>query len=116
MISAASGPIRRPRRGSSSTQSFQAARRCPRCYFKAEQIRGCGDTVLIGASFDDIGGNADQGAAYVFVRNGATWTQQQKLIASDGAAYDYFGSVVAISGDTVLIGAAWDHIYRIVVN
>ena len=68
-----------------------------------------GDTVLIGAAWDDIGGNANQGSAYVFTRSGATWTQQEKLTASDGAAYDYFGQV-AISGDTVLIGAAWDDI------
>ena len=32
-----------------------------------------------------------QGAAYVFVRNGVTWTEQQKLTASDGAANDQFG-------------------------
>jgi FG-GAP repeat protein/putative Ig domain-containing protein len=69
-----------------------------------------GDTAVIGAPGQDIGGNLYQGAAYVFTRSGATWTQQQKLTASDGAAYEYFGSSVAISGDTVLIGAAWDDI------
>ena len=68
-----------------------------------------GNTAVVGASGQDIGGNLYQGAAYVFTRSGATWTQQQKLTASDGAAYDYFGEV-AISGDTVLIGAAWDDI------
>lgn len=63
-----------------------------------------GDTAVVGAVFDDPGGNSEQGSAYVFVRSGATWTQQQKLTASDGAAGDHFSSV-AISGDTVVVGA-----------
>ena len=46
-----------------------------------------------------------QGSVNVFVRNGATWTQQQKLTAADGAASDCFGNSVAISGDTVVVGA-----------
>ena len=46
------------------------------------------------------------GAAYVFVRSGSTWTQQAKLTASDAATGDLFGSAVAISGSTVLVGAA----------
>ncbi len=49
---------------------------------------------------------ADQvGAAYVFVRSGTIWTQQAKLTASDGAAYDQFGYAVAISGSTAIVGA-----------
>jgi hypothetical protein len=46
-----------------------------------------------------------KGAAYVFVRSGASWTEQQKLIASDGAASDLFGESVAVSGDTAAVGA-----------
>ncbi len=64
-----------------------------------------GDTVVVGAFLHDIGGNADQGATYVFARTGATWTQQQKLTASDGATFDHFGVSVAISGDTAVVGA-----------
>jgi FG-GAP repeat protein/putative Ig domain-containing protein len=69
-----------------------------------------GDTLVVGAFLHDIDGNQNQGAAYVFTRNGATWTQQQKLIASDGAGVDFFASSVAISGDTVVIGADSDDI------
>ncbi len=69
-----------------------------------------GDTVVVGAFLQDIGGNQNQGAAYVFTRNGATWTQQQKLTASDGAVVDFFASSVAISGDTVVIGVDSDDI------
>ncbi|MEM1221841.1 MAG: FG-GAP repeat protein [Verrucomicrobiota bacterium] len=67
-----------------------------------------GDTALIGTDQDDDGGSAS-GSAYVFVRDGASWSQQQKLTADDGAAGDRFGYSVSISGDTVLIGAYLDN-------
>ncbi len=47
-----------------------------------------GETVVVGAHRDDIDANIDQGSAYVFVRSGTTWSQQQKLTASDGTAND----------------------------
>ena len=47
----------------------------------------------------------DSGAAYVFVRNGTTWTQQAYLKASNTGAGDQFGWSVAVSGDTVVVGA-----------
>lgn len=63
-----------------------------------------GDTAVIGALGDDelaLGA----GAAYVFVRDaGGNWGLQAKLTASDGTTDDFFGEVVAISGDTVVIG------------
>ena len=65
-----------------------------------------GETVVIGALFDDLAANVDQGSAYVFNRNGSVWTEQQKLAASDGSANDQFGAGVAISGDMVVIGAS----------
>ncbi|MBC8171144.1 MAG: hypothetical protein H7X77_05715, partial [Anaerolineae bacterium] len=46
-----------------------------------------------------------QGAVYVFTLSGTTWTEQQKLVASDAANGDYFGFSVAISGGTAVIGA-----------
>jgi hypothetical protein len=67
-----------------------------------------GDTAIVGAAFDDVGANVDQGSAYVFVRIGGVWTQQQMLTANDGAAGDDFGSSVAISGDTAVVGAPSD--------
>ena len=42
--------------------------------------------------------NSNTGAAYVFVRSGTAWSQQAELTAADGAANDYFGTSVAISG------------------
>ena len=64
-----------------------------------------GNTVVAGAIFADISGKQEQGAAYVFVRNGTTWSEQQKLTASDGAAFDNFGSSVVVDGDRVVVGA-----------
>jgi len=69
-----------------------------------------GDTIVVGALGDNIGTNADQGSAYVFIRSGTIWTQQQKLTADDGAAGDRFGRSVALSGDTVVVGASNDAI------
>ncbi len=65
------------------------------------------DTIVAGVTGDSIGGNSGQGSAYVFVRSGVTWTQQQKLTAADGGANDLFGTGVAISGNTVVVGATW---------
>jgi hypothetical protein len=73
-------------------------------------IAGAGDTVLVGARFDDVGANTNQGSAYVFVRSGSTWTQQAKLTAADGVATDLFGNSVALSGDTALVGAYYDDV------
>ncbi len=70
-----------------------------------------GNTALIGAYFDDDNGNAS-GSAYVFTRTGNTWTQQAKLIASDGAVQDRFGISVALDGDTALIGAHGNNGYK----
>jgi hypothetical protein len=51
--------------------------------------------------------NSNKGAAYVFSRSGTIWTQEQKLIASDGAASNQFGWSVSISSDSshLVIGA-----------
>ena len=63
-----------------------------------------GDYAIVGARLDD----SSQGSAYVFERASGTWTQAAKLTASDGAASDYFGHSVAISGDYAIIGAYQD--------
>jgi hypothetical protein len=67
-----------------------------------------GDTVATGAYLDDIGSNPKQGSAYVFVRNGASWAQQAKLTAPDGAIADLFGRALAVDRDTLVVGAHFD--------
>jgi hypothetical protein len=64
-----------------------------------------GDYAVVGAPSNQIGSNVSQGSAYVFLRSGSTWTQQTRLLASDGAASDAFGSSVSISGSYVIVGA-----------
>ncbi|KPA18874.1 secreted protein containing Peptidase S8 and S53, subtilisin, kexin, sedolisin domain protein [Candidatus Magnetomorum sp. HK-1] len=63
-----------------------------------------GDYAIVGASGDDDDGS-DSGSAYIFKRDGATWQQQTKLLASDGAEEDNFGCSVSISGDYAIVGA-----------
>jgi Concanavalin A-like lectin/glucanases superfamily/FG-GAP repeat len=67
-----------------------------------------GDTVVVGAPFDDIGPNGDTGSAYVFVRTGTSWAQQAKITPSDPAAGDNFGLAVGLDGDSVVVGSPND--------
>jgi hypothetical protein len=78
-----------------------------------------GDSLAVGAAGEDsaaqgVGGNEASnaaeasGAAYVFVRNGTTWSQQAYLKASNGAAGDFFASSLALDGNTLAVGAAWE--------
>ena len=46
-------------------------------------VSASGDTVFAGAYLADAAGGVDAGAAYGFARSGPTWTQQQKLLATD---------------------------------
>jgi len=95
-------------------------------YLKASNTQGndffgwsvsvSGDTIVVGAWGEDsaatgVDGNQsdnsamESGAAYVFVRNGTTWSQQAYLKASNTEGIDHFGWAVAISGDTVAVSA-----------
>ncbi len=76
-------------------------------YF-GEAVAISGDTAIIGAQGDDVGPNAEQGAAYVFERTGTSWTLVKMIAAVDGAANDSFGSSVALSGSTAIVGAYAD--------
>jgi hypothetical protein len=75
-----------------------------------------GDTLVVGApgeASNATGVNGNQGdnsapyagAAYLFTRSGAAWSQQAYLKASNTNAGDNFGYAVAISGDTLVVGA-----------
>ena len=82
----------------------------------SESVAVDGNTVVVGTAYEDsaaTGVNDDQannnadgaGAAYVFTRDGTTWTQQAYLKASNTDAGDLFGFSVAVAGDTVVVGA-----------
>ncbi len=87
------------------TQKLLASDGVANDHFSEYAVALDGNTALIGAYYDDDKG-ANSGSAYVFTRTGNTWTEQQKLLAIDGAAGDNFGVSVTLSGDTAIIGAA----------
>jgi FG-GAP repeat len=85
------------------------------------------NTLAVGASLEDsnaIGVNGNQtdnsalgsGAVYVFTRSGTTWTQQAYLKASNAEGSDEFGGSVALSSDTLVVGASLEDSNAIGVN
>lgn len=97
-----------------------------------------GDTVVVGATGGTMLGEPMAGAAYVFTRSGATWSEQQRLAAPQPELRDFFGRGLALQGDLLAIGAygkdagentlqgavhlftrqagAWNHQQRITTN
>ncbi|CAK0788624.1 unnamed protein product [Prorocentrum cordatum] len=73
----------------------------------AVAVSSDGARVVVGAYYDDDQGG-DSGSVYVF--DGTTGERLLKLLASDGATYDYFGVAVAVSSDgaRVVVGAYYD--------
>ncbi|MDR4469907.1 MAG: FG-GAP repeat protein [Nitrospira sp.] len=83
--------------------------------FFGQSVAAAGDTVVVGAHQDNDQGSVS-GSTYVFVKPPSGWTgtltQNAKLLASDGAAGDRFGWSVAITGDTIVVGAHADDLTR----
>jgi gliding motility-associated-like protein len=76
----------------------------------AVSLSADGKTMLVGGNYD----NATKGAAWVFTRNGNTWTQQgNKLVGTGGNAYTFQGFSVSLSADasTAIIGGYLDDPY-----
>ncbi len=63
-------------------------------------------TIVVGAPYDCVLGEK-AGSAYVFGRDpgGGGWTQVVRLDPADPLAYARFGKAVALSADTVVVGA-----------
>jgi len=108
---------------SGSTWSHQAYLKAPnnsnKDYF-GSSVAISGDIIAVSAIYEDstttsiINGSdlsgtndsgTDNGAVYVFTRTGSTWSHQAYLKAPNNSNDDYFGSSVAISGDTIAVGA-----------
>ena len=64
-----------------------------------------GGMMVVGAPFHAVGANGGQGEAYVYTESSLGWTWAAEFTASDGAAGDNFGASVAVSGNTVVVGA-----------
>lgn len=69
-----------------------------------------GDTALVGVPGETVGANAYQGAVHVWNRAGSIWTRQGTLTSPGARASEYFGIVIALSGDTAFIRG--DHVYQ----
>ena len=65
-------------------------------------------TAVVGAPLDNVGTAADQGSVTVFTGSGATWTADAWLSGYGPEAGPWFGDSVAVSGDTVVVGASHD--------
>ena len=64
-----------------------------------------GGIAIVGAEFQEVGTNLNEGAAYLYSLSGSTWSLQQEILAPDGKFGSLFGSSVAFDGNTVVIGA-----------
>ena len=62
-----------------------------------------GNALLIGEPSETVAGQAGQGVAHLYLRDGAAWTEQAMLTLPDGRAGDAFGRNLAMHGDTALI-------------
>lgn len=72
-----------------------------------------GDVVVAGAPYDDPGEVGSAGSAYVFKKQGSSWSDMShtaKLIASDGENFDHLGESISITEDAVIVGAYTDSI------
>ena len=72
-----------------------------------------GNYVIIGAYWDNGNGTLSNnkyrmGAAFIFVRSGTTWSEQQEIFANDPAISDRFGRSVAIDGDYAIVDSPYD--------
>jgi hypothetical protein len=73
-----------------------------------------GDAVVVGAPGTDVNNRAKAGAAYVFRRNQGgndNWGQVAKVVSADVFTDDQFGRSVAISGNTLVVGAHLDNVF-----
>ncbi len=91
----------------SQTTKLTAFDRNKRDFF-GHSVALSGDKVIVGSFGDDAGSLTDFGSAYVYEFNGNHWSPVTKLIASDAANFDNFGTSVSLLGNRALIGASGD--------
>ncbi|MBI1289498.1 MAG: T9SS type A sorting domain-containing protein [Flavobacteriales bacterium] len=97
------------------TQKLVASDRASMDYF-GSVVSMSGNYAFVGAWGEDedaTGSNTmtEAGAVYVFERTGSTWTEVQKLVASNRTAYDHFGRSIAISDNYAIIGNDFNTVY-----
>ena len=74
-------------------------------------VASSGDTLAVGAPQDQVAGGQGRGSVYVYTRSaGGNWELQAHVLPVDGEGVDGFGTSVAISGDTMVVGSPYDAI------
>jgi hypothetical protein len=68
------------------------------------------DTVAVGSPSASVSGAMYAGAVYVYSQSGSSFVEQAKLAASDAATSQNFGSALALSGDTLAVGAPYANV------
>ena len=91
-----------------SGQAVLVAEQAGSHYALGHDVAVSGDTVIAGMPGESFGPTPD--TAVVFTRSGSQWSERGDLHADDGSGEDLFGSDVAVSGDTVLVGAGWHEV------
>ena len=70
-----------------------------------------GDTAIVGAWLDDVGGVVDAGSAYVLVQSNTTWAWQATLSPAGATNFRRFGQAVDVFGDTVAVATQQGSVY-----
>ena len=69
-----------------------------------------GNYAIVGTSGSDVGANVNQGSGSIYFYNGITWVLMQKITDATGAASDFFGTSVSLSGNYAILGAEGDNV------
>jgi len=69
-----------------------------------------GDTLLVACGGEDVAGEVDAGAFYVFTRSGTSWTEEARITAVEPEAGARFGGGVSLHGDEALIAASLEDV------
>lgn len=78
--------------------------------FFGSSVSISGNYAMVGAYGDDVGANLNQGSASIYFYNGTTWVLMQKITDASGAASDFFGISVSISGNYAIAGSYSDDV------
>jgi hypothetical protein len=78
--------------------------------FFGSSVAISGNYAIVGAKYDDVGSNSNQGSISIYQLTAGNWVLMQKITDATGAASDYFGNSVAISGNYAIVGASDDDV------
>jgi hypothetical protein len=104
-VSAASPHVASPHTAATQEAELTAADGAYGDQLGAYSMAVSASTMVVGVPLHATNSQTSEGAAYVFSKTSGSWTQVAELTASDGAQNDWFGGSVAVSGNTIVVGA-----------